>query len=238
MNPIVCVSGLPRGDVWANIERLKKVFPYPFHFATWESQREALLDIYRDESFSFSILKEPEMHYHPGFEFIGDCPKNYQRWINSSQAKSERWKHRTKQILGHAMQLEKIDPKYDMIIRARYDTEMLSNYTFMERDMGFYARESFLENKAIGFFTPKGQNNRMHLVERLPKDHQRRFEHLPDHLIMHPRSLFNTSYAWELHESKRLIVAEIGWYQVLSEPYGSNHESIYGFFGVDLSGQP
>ena len=53
-----------------------------------------------------------------------------------------------------------------------------------------------------------------------------------DHMIIHPMSLWSTKRVHELHENKKLQVAEWGWYQVLSQPYGDNHHSYYG--GVTL----
>jgi len=52
--------------------------------------------------------------------------------------------------------------------------------------------------------------------------------YIMDPLILHPREIFDVDRAWTLHEEKKLLPAERGWYQVLSQPYNDNHESIYG----------
>ena len=50
-----------------------------------------------------------------------------------------------------------------------------------------------------------------------------------DVMIMHPRKLLDTKHAFKLHNEKKLLPAEVGWWQVLSEPTGGeNHISMYG----------
>lgn len=53
-----------------------------------------------------------------------------------------------------------------------------------------------------------------------------------DLLIIHPRDLFDKKRMWQLHEDKKLIAAEMGWYQVLSQPYGDNHDCYFARLGM------
>jgi len=52
--------------------------------------------------------------------------------------------------------------------------------------------------------------------------------YIMDPMIFHPRDIFDHDLMWKLHNEHKLMAAEMGWYQILSQPYGDNHESVYG----------
>lgn len=222
MKIALCISGQIRSDAQKNVERLEKYFePDTTVLATWSNQ---------DTNIEKMLYyEEPVMHYNPALEIDGDIPQTYMKYIRNGMAKRDFWKHRTKQILIHAYLLRDISEKYDMIIRARFDT-IISDVVEVKNLL----RESYDHNKAIGFYVPKGQNlKHLNKLEKHDKNHNRCLEHLVDHLIMHPRKLFDIEKTLSMHEQKKLIVAETGWWQVLSKDHNSNHDCYLGFAGVD-----
>ena len=94
------------------------------------------------------------------------------------------------------------------------------------------------ENIAIGFGTRTSRwvdLDKLYVVPRRWPDgiddtiSQDWGSYLMDVMIMHPRKLLDTEHAFKLHEEKKLLPAEVGWWQVLSEPTGGeNHISMYG----------
>lgn len=221
MKVAVCFSGLVGPDASENVNRFRKSVPYDCFFGHW-SGREALGGVDSIE------LVEPELHYNPANGFVGDVPFGYKYFIRNGLADRPEWEHRTKQIMAHAMMCDLLPEQYDVVIRARYDTIVDPNI-----DIDYWARLAFGQRRAIGFYVPKGQNSKyLQNAYVNEPDHPRALEHLPDHMIIHPRCLMNSELVFSLHELRQLIVAEWGWYQVLSLPFGKNHLSILGKAGV------
>jgi len=248
MKIAVCLSGLVKGQVHRNISRLKDRFPYDFFYSTWTKNQE---DIEWFPQIDNCVLcDEPVMHYHP----IKDAPELYTlklKGIKKSLEVSDnvmnqvdpnytkRVPDHTKQILAHAHLLDSLPEEYDMIIRARYDSYVSSQIDFLP-----YVERSYDNNIAMGFGTRGTRWGWLDRVVQIPKRHPDGKDesisqdwscYLQDPIIMHPRKIFDTSYARKLHEEKKLLPAEVGWWQVLSQPYGNgeSHESYYGGVQVE-----
>lgn len=223
MKIAVCASGLIRTGSLENVFRIAEHLGGDPFFATWSSETQ------EEDNERVIRFDEPIMHYDPSIENADDLPESYRKQYRKNLAIQNGWMHRTKQILGHAYQLNTVPKSYDMIVRVRYDTVFCSSLKINN-----LIEESYKENKAIGFYVPKGRN-KVFLCElqKHEKTHHRCFEHLVDHLIVHPRKMFDIDRTIQLHNTKRLLVAEWGWWQVLSQPYDSNHESYLGFAGVN-----
>lgn len=231
MKPAICISGVPRGEYQKNIEILQNYFPYDFFFATWKNEEVAY-----DNCFYFT---PPEMHYNPGFEFKCAEPVNFKDKNERKRArrKPNLWLHRTKQILIHDKLLNKIPAEYDMIIRARFDTKIDITRSFSEIE--HLLIHAYEKNRSVGFCTPKHGNQRaLKSLTKLSPSHLRSVEYHLDHMIFHRRDLWNSSRVAILHNTKCLIGAEYGWYQILSQPYtediyNPNHDSYIGFAGIN-----
>lgn len=238
MKVAVCVSGIPKGNVQEYLERMKYHFPYTYFFSTWEDQLDsAMKKIPNTIIYSWP---EPEMHYHPVIDLVGK-PKNikllkFQENFETGKfgtVMKNRTQHHTKQILGHAYLVNFIPPEYDMILRIRYDTWLSKKVDFHE-----YLNQSYNQRIAIGFGTRTLRHKNIDKFYEVPKIYPEDFSdpelshdwayYLMDPLIMHPRELFDTKYVWKLHKEKKLMPAEWGWSQILSEPYNYNHLSVYG----------
>lgn len=237
MKLAVCISGICRGNVDRNINALKNRFPLAdFFYGTWKGREEGMANIPgRPKYFKFD---EPKIHYHPILDQDEETASQYGPKLVAQHSNfrkdpkmAERTKHHTKQILAHAYMLEQLDPEYDMIIRARFDTWVTPHVNFNP-----YLIDSYEMKRAIGFGVRGTRHKDINKLKDVPKvypdkDYQGSHDwgwYLMDPLIMHPRELFNIEHALELHETKKLLPAEWGWYQVLSQPYGDNHRSVYG----------
>lgn len=238
MKIAVCLSGIVRGQIAHNIQRLKKAFPYDYFYGTYTEREEDLHWFLGMGNTDYFLFDEPKIHYHP----ITDVEEVYTQKLKSikdSMLKGEMQKekakiqHHTKQILSHANMLEQLWPDYDMIIRARWDT-----FISHEVDFNYYLEKSYNENIAIGFGTRTTRHKDLDILREVPKLYPEKEKndvsqdwarYIMDPLIFHPRKLFDTKLAFKLHQEKKLLPAEVGWWQVLSEPTGGeNHISVYG----------
>ena len=239
MKVAVCLSGICRGKVQRNLDALKEHFPYDYFFATWKGREAEASKIL--PGVEIQTFEEPKMHYHP----VIDIPEEL---VTTPKMKAYRQKfqnggyghdmkvrtlNHTKQVLGHAYQLQTLDPSYDMIIRVRYDVLVSDKVDFTK-----YLEESYNNKEAIGFGVRGGRHKSIHNFKEIEKIYPNEMTppdvshdwgwYLMDPLIFHPRSLFDVGRTLKLHEEKKLMAAEWGWYQVLSKPYGDNHRSVYG----------
>lgn len=241
MKIAICVSGICRGKVKNNMAHLKAHFPEAdFFYATWKGREK---DVQNNlPGVQYTTYPEPEIHYHPIKDIDGPpAPKlmtQKQKCIKGEygSAWQEKTKHHTKQILIHDMLLKDVPEEYDMIIRTRFDTYYSPNVDFSE-----YLKKSYDRNIAVGFGTRTSRHKNINQIVEIAKIYPNGRDesisqdwgwYLMDPLIMHPRKLWNHDLVKELHENKKLAAAEFGWYQVLSEPYGDSHTSVYG--GVQI----
>lgn len=235
MKIAVCVSGVCRGDVDENIQKMKYHFPYDYFFGTWEEQKSNFKNTL--PSTPCYTFPEPQMHYHPIFDVHPPLGNKNQQLIKqrvdrvASKCKKhshlrEKYLHKTKQILGHAYLLSQIPSTYDMIIRTRFDAQLSQKV-----DFSHYLNKAYNERRAIGFgiFPATGYREKVDMFKEDPN--YKGF--LMDFLIMHRRDMFDVGYAHQLHNEKKLHIAEIGWYQILSEPFDDNHLCVCG--GVILN---
>ena len=213
MRIAVAFSGLIRGNYEENIDLFRQKLPTAhFWFTTWKGQQE--------EDYIHRYYDEPIVDYKPATEL--EYPHTYTRFKSGA---ANNWHDRSKQILAHCMTVDEFCHDYDVIVRARYDCR-LCNYL----DLYEFCDMTFKENKSIGFFTPRHMPTPSSLTGVTSGD--RYYQHHVDHLIVHKKSLLRTDIAYKLHQNKKLLVAEYGWWQVLSEPNGDNHLAYRG--GVKL----
>lgn len=226
MKVAICIGGLVYPDTIPQMKKLKNRFPeYDFFYGVWRGRENVI-----SNSLNAWAFEEFEPTYHPyldidptglppTFGIIKEKMKN-----RADMALIPKAWHQTKQILMHSHMLNGIPPEYDMIIRTRYDIDLFDNTINFEK----FVNQSYHHNQAIGFaqgfsahpsplFDPKPQ----------PKWYKTWDGYLMDLVIMHPRHMFNHELVQSLHEQKKLLAAEWGWYQILSEPFGSNHQNFF-----------
>lgn len=221
MRIAVVFSGLIRGNYEENIALFRQKLPTAhFWFTTWKGQQE--LD------YMHRYYDEPIVDYKPATDL--EYPHTYKRFLsrpNDPYADApQNWQHRSKQILAHCMAVEDFCSDYDVIVRARYDCKLCDYLNLYE-----FCDITYKENKSIGFFTPRHMSQTPTSLTSVTSGN-RHYQHHVDHLIVHKKSLLHTDIAFKLHNDKKLLVAEYGWWQVLSEPNGDNHLAYRG--GVKL----
>lgn len=225
-NVAVCIGGLTYNDSESLIEKLKKRFPnYDFFFGVWKGRENDLSK--KLNAFSY---EEHTPEYHPYLDIdkhtwpskLKDIiDKMHRKMATGGEMKLiPKAPHQTKQILMHSHMLNSIPEQYDMIIRARWDLFIKNNSIPFEK----FVEESKEKNKAIGFSRKLSNNHGPYWSAKDTHRHNWWEGFLMDLMIIHPRKLFDHEKMWELHNSKKLLAAEFGWYQVLSD---GNHDCYF-----------
>jgi len=235
----VCVSGIPRSglgnrDLRRNLDVLKQVFPdADFYFGTWKGNESVIEKYFYDQSVKY--FDEPEITYHPFIDIdrveLG-VTNNEKLTKVIENAKKDRVffetsKNQTKQILAHCYLLDTIEEKYDVVIRCRYDTIVYSKANFFD-----FIKQSYDKNIAIGFATLRIDQS-FSKYELMPTGGTYHNSFLFDQLIIHTYSILDRNFVYSLHEAKKLISAEHGWWQVLSK--NNNHVCVNGWANPDKS---
>lgn len=226
MRIALCINGIYRPNVYPTptklIDRMINKFGADTFFHTWEEYKHTVPKDYHHNLFA---CDEPVLNYHPVTDNKVGCKHAKYEEYKNKRILHDKMAHASKQILGYADLLSKIDvSKYDVIIRARWDTIISSIVDFAP----------FIDSAVsspVGFMI---RPNRGHLIDDIIEVSKTSgksddwYGYLPDVLIFHNPKLFNINYVHQLHKDQSLLPAEWGWYQVLSEPYGDIHYSIHG----------
>lgn len=230
---LIC-SGLPmspkrREQQNELLHNMQQIFTnVDMYFHTWEHMKNNVTPEYRDKVLT---CPEPEINYHP---FI-DTPRdpNTSKKFNKDRDIAERdfktkpqraaakKRHGHLQILGYADAYSKIEKKYDLYIRTRWDLNLHKSAKFHN----FFQKA--IDIGPVGFGPMEvGKSPRPNLEEQPRKlniSRSDRWEcYLADQLIFHSQKHFDPEYVWKLHEEKRLHPIEYGWWQVMSHPYGGD----------------
>ena len=251
MKVAVLYSGHPRGNWIKNSTSHENHFrKYDKFYSTWTNQVSNM-----PPGLEYKTYKEPEIKYN----CITDTPKeSLTPKLRGNRARAlkekgyrERVFHQTKQILNMAYMLQDLPEEYDMIIRIRYDTHLSYRVDFTP-----WLEKSYEESCAVGFGTRWTRHKDYNLLTEVEKHYPPRISkevkitkeefkaifavdgsqdwgwYLMDPLIFFPRKIFDIDRVFQYNEEKKLLPAENGWYQILSEPYGDNHHCVYG--GVQI----
>ena len=236
MNIAVCFAGLVRGNVDKNIKAAKAQFGDNIYFATWEKFKDK-----KSEELNCSYWDEPVLDYNPWSECVEDSPHpkylGYKKIYKKDPGYRPKFLNATKQLIAHAYQLQyQVPKKYDIIIRTRYDTTISTKVDF-SKYINYVS-----ENKAsVGFAIRGRRHSDIHsfkeIDKRYPKAGENNYSHdwgwwINDNLLIHHRSRFDSQKVHDYHKTKKLLPAEFGWYQILSEGK-DDHLSVYGGAALD-----
>lgn len=230
MRIALCISGkCDSPDAKKHVENLKKFFPFDTYTAAWDRDDRTMEVDY--------LFPEPEMQYNPiidsgALDYECLTTKKWKMALNSESFQLDRYtsgmtnwtnvmKHWSKQILIHN-ELMRIVTDYDLIIRARFDI-ILSDRIEWDK----FLQKSYDEECPIGFNT-RHISEYAGLYHNLIHDKVNHHCNVADALLFHPRNLWDCDFVDRLHREQRLSGAEIGWYQILSEPYGNFHYNYHG----------
>lgn len=237
MKIAVCVSGIvgtPRhiSELAKYNRRLIDKFPNAdFYYGAWENQRENFTSVF--PNYNCKYFKEPLMHYHPylGIKKTDYVTAHFPKFIK--YIKKKKWQiewslHHTKQIIIHALLVDTIPSDYDIIVRTRYDA-----FIHKDADFSTYIIDSYNKKRAIGFATTQKEKFNQLYPSDYVKENGRMRNWMLDQLIIHPANMLNKEYVMNLHYSSKLHPAEVGWYQILSKPFGDNHLNYHGWVNHD-----
>jgi hypothetical protein len=228
MKVAVCVGGLTYQDSDNLMAELQARFPnYSFFFGIWKGRENDLSK--KLGAYSFD---EFEPTYHPYLDIDKKTwPPNIDHIVNVLNEKIARndhtWSnkcyHQTKQIIMHSHMLDVIPEEYDMIIRTRYDIWLYDKTIPYEK----FVEESFNLNKPIGFARKMSSQNGPYWSAKGTHRNHWWEGFLCDLILMHPKKLFKKEKVWKLHEEKKLLAAEFGWYQALCDDRSENHDCYF-----------
>lgn len=226
----LCHSKHPSTSLKKNNERLREKFPTAdFYYATYTQFEQTFKDNFDEECL---FLIEPIIHYHP-YDIAEEHQeskryKETQAYINRTNNKEWSW-HHTKQHLTHARLSDTIDTsKYDVIVRARFDT-----WIHKDADFTSYLEVTYNEGIVHGFAATKWKRGLSKLTQFDTSPFGRHYHWLTDQLIMYKPEQLDTSQVYLLHNQKRLHPAEMGWWQVLSKPNHNRHRCYDGWVNHD-----
>ena len=234
MKVAVCISGLPRGkpgrDITLNFLNLKRNFPKAdFYMGTWKGQESLVQTLFPDENVWY--FDEPVIDYHPYLDIAEeDIFKRIKKPISICRTREtfrETSSHQTKQIIAHALMVDKLPKKYDVVIRVRYDT-----FTSPVAEFERYTKNAHTNKRAIGFACLKHHWSEFNSAHEVTENVER---FLFDQLIIHSIENINTTEIYSLSQEKKLLPAEFGWWQVLSHPHNDNHLCVSGWANPDRS---
>jgi hypothetical protein len=222
----LCINGVYRP--WVNpkppslLKAMKDVLsPTDVFLHTWTEHRDS-------NPYDTLHCPEPVLDYHPVDDIEGLCDHDKFISYRKNRTMHKKTANRNKQLLGYADLLSKIPNNYDLIIRARWETIVspIFNYNkYIEKAM---------DVGPVGFMIRPNRNQSIHEDLEVSKGKADDwYQFLPDALIFHRREHYDVEYVYELHEKKKLLPAEWGWYQIMSEPFGNIHTSVHG--GADVA---
>jgi hypothetical protein len=237
MRVAVCVSGAfktgnPKGSLTKNNDVLKAKFPNAdFYYATWDSYKPEFEKVFPNEKCEY--FPEPHIHYHPYMDietsdYISNHYNDTVAWVKKGGAERLQWtSHHTKQILIHALLIDKIKKDYDIIVRMRFD-----GYISKTAEFTPYLEDTFTNHRANCFGATRKERFAQ-LVECDKANNSLHNNWILDQLIIHNADAIDVDNVMRLHEEKKLHSAEYGWYQVISMPYNSNHRNFSGWVNHD-----
>lgn len=221
MKVAVCISGQQRPtSINRSLldERMYNAFrsvDCDFYYHTWTDSN---LFPYN----GMHIQNQPKIDYHPVKDTKHKAGPMLEERRNSSRS-NEKFKHASKQILAHAFLCDRLNKKYDMVVRLRWDL-----YFSDKLDYKQLLEKSYEEGPHGYGYQAKFDLKILNNPEKMKKDNRRWNGMLTDNCIFHRPEWFDTSYVYHLHESKNLLAAEWGFYQTMSEPFGDHHNNFTG----------
>ena len=237
MKVAVCVSGIPRSgrlerDITKNLKSVVCALPQADVFiGTWDAYYSKAKDLFGLNKNIWSF-EEPVINYHPYIDIPETLVKTdkLKKMIKQSHDSAElrkHYSHQTKQIIAHGLMVNQLFPRYDVIIRVRFDT-----FVYKGADFNPYITECFETGTTFGFAWASAIGD-FNKDRRLPKDSQYSERFLFDQLIIHRMDRFDPSLVFDLSKRHLLLPAEFGWWQVMSEPYNNTHVCVCGWANPD-----
>ena len=183
-----------------------------FLFAVWRedlAERPDMVEMLRRDG-EVCIIDEYDIDYHPYDDNKDMYTKwNYQKKI--ANPNPERHLHQTKQILNHNTLMKKYGSSYDVIIRTRFDSIVSPIQNFDN-----YLKDVHETGKVISMQVMPEPNHKLKFFSVHGSGVTRNSMMVSDGgIIIHRSSWWDSELVETLHNNKRLLAAEFGWYQAL-----------------------
>ena len=219
MKIAVCISGQAREGYKECIDRFKKIFPYDFYYMHWNGYENP--DVPKCYYFD-----EPPYLYHSMLprDFRPNC-KRYKKvkirvkseWLKKGDFYTKT-KHWHKQLIAHQLLVDKLNDKYDLIIKLRYDV-LIHVSEHMKKLFRSMEKKAFDEDIVIGFADRKDKDlsDEVHVHKHYDCPKCQGFTIL-DFIIIH--KAYRLQNVISLYKDKNLIGAEWGAHQILCGQWG------------------
>lgn len=223
MKTAILIGGQLRMDdkvLDLTLKVLRDAFPSAdFFYAIWKqdyAERKELVDSFEG---TVEIIEEYDIHYHP-YEENRDAvdTRNYKKklWYPNPT----RHLHQTKQILNHNTLMKKYGNKYDVIVRTRFDSIVSPSEEFSQ-----FVEQVYKEPCVYSFQDQPNRKEKRKFFQwySIKPENPKQKMVFDGGIIIHPAKWWNSELVERLHNTKKLLAAEFGWYQVLVGDRGINY---------------
>lgn len=226
MKVAVCYSGLYRHfDGWYENHKAITQHADTVLYTTWEGQPKPK---YVWETVTFP---EPKITYncYRTSELKRVHPRAYTNHYNNKA-----WPWMSKQVIAHQLACDYLDDSYDVIIRMRYDTTVGQNH-----DWKSFIEESYEHDRVISFGSWGGAMDRdkelCNKMELAAPDNAKMIKSMVDFCNIHPKYKMKRKHAIQLNRQEKLFPANLGFYQVLCDPWPNPEDRKNYGGGVSLT---
>ncbi len=203
------------------LDVLEDAFPNAdFFYEVWNQDAKDRPETIKFLNGTVHFFEEYDINYHP-YEDNRDAVNTHNFRKKLLNPNPTRHLHQTKMILNHnVMNKTYFHDDYDVVVRSRYDTTVSPTESFDWFTNLCYNKQCVLsmhdlpttEGK-LKFFHSYGLKDQTH-------DTQMVFD---SGIFMYPAKVWNSELVIDLHNTKKLLAAEFGWYQVLVAPTSSDY---------------
>lgn len=249
---------LPRWRLKENLDLLHKTFEgCDFYYQCWDTPENR--HIFRKIKVNIIWMEEPSLLYNPylveGPEmgFIKQENLREKMMAHNNKEGQGHWQYennpkhwyRTFQILGFDLLFNTIQKSYDYFYRVRWDTVMSDNFSLehskelVKHNVVGYGCDTNDSRKyeSVRLGRYQMRYDRLRLQRQCIKkwldsgeyDYKKLTRFLSDFCIGFKYEDY-VSNVWSLHEKKRLLPAEWGWYQVMNK--SRSHKNVDGLVSI------
>lgn len=225
-------------ELLITLRLLEDAFPScEFCYTLWDTEYEKRKDFVDQHlTGNLEVLEDFDIGYEPYLD-NPNAVKHYQYYKKFNQPNPPRHPHQTKQMLLHNLLMKKYGDRYDVIVRTRFDSTVSpfmdfeklvrevietptvvtcqARTTLHPVSMVHPQYRTSVENPTLPYFH---DNGKVTIID--PTDHCM----LSDSgIIIHRSEDWDCELVDRLHNTKKLLAAEFGWYQILHAGTSHNH---------------
>lgn len=225
-------------ELLTTLRLLEDAFPdCEFCFSLWDTDYESRKE-FVDEHLkgNLELFEEFDIGYEPYLDNPRDAVKHYQYYKKYDKPNPPRHRHQTKQMLLHNELMKKYGDRYDVIVRTRYDSTISPMIDFepMLREVVETPTVVTCQGRStlhpISMFNIQWRCSSEDPVILYHHDDGRvSFYNTAEHcmladsgIIIHRPEDWDCDLVDRLHNTKKLLAAEFGWYQILHA--GTSHK--------------